>query len=237
MLRTEWLQSHQRDCAIFRALSLPRGQPAPSAILPQSRHGSPWPRAIRIRQDASVTTAEPAIAVARDQVIDRIADHPWDEVEDPCPLPARKFAPTPPRIIKSPWLTSAPIFPPKRKGHRRSQSFRRLNLPPEARGRVCTRRETPCGVRSSGKRWPCRASRLRYRWREGFCPRQAGRRSIWRPESYNPRAGRALGWSSVMSANTAHQPPFRRKRRRRVRAKRSNGEAAAEPYPLFAPAL
>jgi hypothetical protein len=34
----------------------------------------------------------------------------------------------------------------------------------------------------SGKRWPCRASRHRYRWREGFCPRQAGRRSIWRPE-------------------------------------------------------
>jgi hypothetical protein len=37
----------------------------------------------------SVTTAEPAIAVARDQVIDRVADHPWDEVEDPCPPPAR----------------------------------------------------------------------------------------------------------------------------------------------------
>jgi hypothetical protein len=30
------------------------------------------------------------------------------------------------------------------------------------------------------------------RWREGFCPRQAGRRSIWRAGSYNPRAGRAL---------------------------------------------
>src|SRR5467141_2135027 len=53
---------------------------------------SRWPRTIRIRQDASVTTAEPAIAVARDQVIDRVADHPWDEVEDPCPLPARKLA-------------------------------------------------------------------------------------------------------------------------------------------------
>ena len=37
-------------------------------------------------------TAEPTIAVARDQVIDRVADHPWDEVEDPCPLPARKPA-------------------------------------------------------------------------------------------------------------------------------------------------
>src|SRR6266478_9403027 len=54
--------------------------------------GSRWPRTIRIRQDASVTTAEPAIAVARDQVIDRVADHPWDAVEDPCPLPARKLA-------------------------------------------------------------------------------------------------------------------------------------------------
>src|SRR5467141_204369 len=53
---------------------------------------SRWPRTIRIRQDASVTTAEPAIAVARDQVIDRVADHPWDELEDPCPLPGRKRA-------------------------------------------------------------------------------------------------------------------------------------------------
>ncbi|BAL08458.1 hypothetical protein BJA01nite_82790 [Bradyrhizobium japonicum] len=34
----------------------------------------------------SVTTAEPTTAVARDQVIDRVADHPWDEMEDPCPL-------------------------------------------------------------------------------------------------------------------------------------------------------
>ena len=31
-------------------------------------------------------------AVARDQVIDRVADHLWDELEDPCPLPARKLA-------------------------------------------------------------------------------------------------------------------------------------------------
>jgi hypothetical protein len=44
------------------------------------------------RQDASVTTAEPAIAVARDQIIDRVADHPWDELDDPCPLPARNLA-------------------------------------------------------------------------------------------------------------------------------------------------
>src|SRR6476620_11355531 len=47
---------------------------------------------IRIRQDASVTTAEPAIAVACDQVIDCVADHPWDEVKEPCPLPAPKLA-------------------------------------------------------------------------------------------------------------------------------------------------
>src|SRR5436189_2778594 len=65
-------------------------QPAPSAIL--FRRGSRRPRTIRIRQHASVTTAEPAIAVARDEVIDRVADHPWDKVEAPCPLPARKLA-------------------------------------------------------------------------------------------------------------------------------------------------
>ena len=47
---------------------------------------------IRIRQHASVTTAEPAIAVARDQVIDRVADHPWYEVKEPRPLPVRKLA-------------------------------------------------------------------------------------------------------------------------------------------------
>src|ERR1700726_1302507 len=62
------------------------------AVGPQFRGGSRWPRTIRIRQDASVTTAEPAIAVARDQVIDRVADPPWDELEDPCPLPTRKLA-------------------------------------------------------------------------------------------------------------------------------------------------
>jgi hypothetical protein len=36
---------------------------SPGAIIPPSRGGSRWPRTIRIRQDASVTTAEPAIAV------------------------------------------------------------------------------------------------------------------------------------------------------------------------------
>ena len=59
------------------------------AVGPQFRGGSRWPRTIRIRQDA---TAEPAIAVAPDQVLGRVADHPWDELEDPCPLPARKLA-------------------------------------------------------------------------------------------------------------------------------------------------
>src|SRR5215510_5004693 len=54
--------------------------------------GSRSPRTIRIRQDASVKTAEPAVAVARDHVIDRVAHHPWDEVKDPCPLPARKLS-------------------------------------------------------------------------------------------------------------------------------------------------
>ena len=62
------------------------------AIFPQSRGVSRWPRTIRIREDASVTTAEPAIAVTRDQVIDRVADRPWDEMEEPCPPPARKLA-------------------------------------------------------------------------------------------------------------------------------------------------
>src|SRR3981081_419837 len=69
-----------------------RSQPAPGAIVPPSRGGSRWPRTIRIRQDTSVTTAEPAIAVARAHVIARVADHPWDELEAPCPLPARKLA-------------------------------------------------------------------------------------------------------------------------------------------------
>src|SRR5712671_3079904 len=78
--------------------------PAPGAIVPQSRGGSRWPRTIRIREDASGTTAEPAIAVARDQVIDRVADHLWDELEDPCPLPARKLAQCAarPRILHRP---------------------------------------------------------------------------------------------------------------------------------------
>jgi hypothetical protein len=58
----------------------------------QSRYGSGWPRAIRIWQNAGVTAAEPAIAVARDQVIDYVADRPRDKVKKPCPLPPRKLA-------------------------------------------------------------------------------------------------------------------------------------------------
>ena len=60
---------------------------APS--FPRSPGGSRWPRTIRIRQDAKRHDGRTTIAVVRDQVIDRVADHPWDEVEDPCPLPAR----------------------------------------------------------------------------------------------------------------------------------------------------
>ena len=62
-------------------------------------------RTIQIRQDASVTTAEPAIAVARDQVIDRIADHPWDELEDPmstASAEARAQCAARPRILNRP---------------------------------------------------------------------------------------------------------------------------------------
>jgi hypothetical protein len=40
----------------------------------RSRARSRWPRTIRIRQDASVTTAKPPVAISRNQVIDRVAD-------------------------------------------------------------------------------------------------------------------------------------------------------------------
>ena len=40
----------------------------------------------RLAQNGCAHT-EPAIAVARaTQIKDRVADHPWDELEDPCPL-------------------------------------------------------------------------------------------------------------------------------------------------------
>jgi hypothetical protein len=69
-------------------------------------------------------------------------------------------------------------------------------------------REIPWGRRSSGKLSPCWACRRRSRWREGFCPRQAGRRSIWRPESYNLRAGRLIRYRCFlkMSATSAGLP-------------------------------
>src|SRR6185437_16176086 len=51
-----------------------------------------WPRTIRVGQHTSLTTAEPAIAVARDQVIDLVPDQLWDEVKNPCPPPVRKLA-------------------------------------------------------------------------------------------------------------------------------------------------
>src|ERR1700722_17766004 len=90
VLTVKWTELKKQPRCFLRHAG--RGQPASGAIVPQSRGGSRWPRKIRIRQDANVTTAEPAIAVARDQIIDRVADHPWDELEDPCPLPARKLA-------------------------------------------------------------------------------------------------------------------------------------------------
>ena len=61
-----------------RAQQVKHVSSSPGAIIPPSRGGSRWPRAIRF---ASVTTAEPAIAVARDQVIDCVADHPGDKVK------------------------------------------------------------------------------------------------------------------------------------------------------------
>src|SRR5665647_1709007 len=72
------------NAASFAMPAAANQRQAPSSRRPGG--GSRWPRTIRIRQAESVTTAEPAIAVARDQIIDRVADHPWDELEDPCPL-------------------------------------------------------------------------------------------------------------------------------------------------------
>ncbi len=90
VLTVTWTELKSSNAASFVIPAA--AAPAPGAIVPQSRGGSRWPRTIRIWQDASVTTAEPTIAVARDQVIDRVADHPWDEVDDPCPLPVRNLA-------------------------------------------------------------------------------------------------------------------------------------------------
>jgi hypothetical protein len=90
VLTVTWTELKSSNAASFVIPAA--AAPAPGAIIPQSRGGSRWPRAIRIRQDASVTTAEPTIPVARDQAIDRVADHPWDEVDDPCPLSVRNLA-------------------------------------------------------------------------------------------------------------------------------------------------
>ena|SRR6266446_7418349 len=77
-----WLQSHAR------ALLTKKG-----GFRARSRQArSRWPGTIRIRQHASVTPAKPAIAVARDQVVDRVADRARDDVEHPRPLPVRKLA-------------------------------------------------------------------------------------------------------------------------------------------------
>jgi hypothetical protein len=89
VLTVTWTELKSSNAASLVMLPAANQRQAPSS---RSLGAVPWPRTIRIRQDASVTTAEPAIAVARDQVIDRVADHPSDEVEDPCPLPARKLA-------------------------------------------------------------------------------------------------------------------------------------------------
>jgi hypothetical protein len=81
VLTVIWTELKSSNAASLVTLPAANQRQAPS---PRSLGGgSRWPRTIRIRQDASVTTAEPAIAVARYQVLDRVADHPWDEVEDP----------------------------------------------------------------------------------------------------------------------------------------------------------
>src|SRR5271155_2287811 len=83
---------HQRasDAASFLLLATASRRQAPSSC--NLGAVQRWPRTIRIRQDASVTTAEPAIAVAGDQVIDCVAGRPGDNVKKPCPPPPRKLA-------------------------------------------------------------------------------------------------------------------------------------------------
>src|SRR5262249_49687317 len=73
-------------------LTSSRLDPALSRQARSQQTRSWWPRTIQIRQHASITAAKPAIAVARDQVINCVADPPRDEVEHPCPLPVRKLA-------------------------------------------------------------------------------------------------------------------------------------------------
>ena len=85
-------RAHQRASNAVSFVTPGRSQPAPGVLVLQFWGVSRWPRTIRIRQDASVTTAEPAIAVACDQVIDCVADRPGDKVKKPCPLSPRKLA-------------------------------------------------------------------------------------------------------------------------------------------------
>src|SRR3984893_15035805 len=89
VLTVKWTELKSSHAASF---VMPAAANPRRAVGAQFRRGSRWPPGQLPAQDASVTTAEPAIAVARDQIIDRVADHPWDELEDPCPLPARKLA-------------------------------------------------------------------------------------------------------------------------------------------------
>src|SRR5260370_42664805 len=77
---------------VFFARPYSHSSAAASPYQADSCRGSCRPRTIQSRQHASVTAAEPAIAVARDPVIDGVADRPWDEVEDPGPAPAGKRA-------------------------------------------------------------------------------------------------------------------------------------------------
>src|SRR5258706_3245186 len=89
--RRETLDFIYRSSVIF-ARSSSDSSAAASPYQDASCRGSCRPRTIQSRQHASVTAAEPAIAVARDPVIDGVADRPWDEVEDPGPAPAGKRA-------------------------------------------------------------------------------------------------------------------------------------------------
>jgi hypothetical protein len=71
-LTVTWTDYELKSSNAAFLVMLPAANQRHAPSYPQSRGGSRWPRTIRIRQDASVTTAEPAIAVARDQVIDHV---------------------------------------------------------------------------------------------------------------------------------------------------------------------
>jgi hypothetical protein len=57
-----------------------------------TRSSSRRPRTILGRQNAIVTTAKPVVTVARNEVVDPIADYPRDKVEEPGPSPTWKLA-------------------------------------------------------------------------------------------------------------------------------------------------